>query len=172
MGETWNSGRNPSLDEKSEKREIMDDSRTILGRETGHVSESQSGLIISDFLSHARAQAWLRCLPLAGWLLIVWRPGRDSNPQHARYLVECRTGDSRAYFRPAPASRGPGYTTSTHSWYSRNRARARHTCPGQGYPEKPASLNLPNNARGRSRNLPLGIERGLNMNNSNRKSPR
>jgi hypothetical protein len=29
-------------------------------------------------------------------------------------LLECRTGDSRAYFRPAPASRGPGYTTSAH----------------------------------------------------------
>ncbi len=27
--------------------------------------------------------------------------------------VECRTGDSRAYSRPAPASRGPGYTTLT-----------------------------------------------------------
>src|SRR6267143_1283000 len=26
---------------------------------------------------------------------------------------ECRTGDSRAYSRPAPASRGPGYTTLT-----------------------------------------------------------
>src|SRR5256712_4352088 len=30
-------------------------------------------------------------------------------------ILECRTGDSRAYSRPAPASRGPGYTTSTHS---------------------------------------------------------
>jgi len=28
-------------------------------------------------------------------------------------LFECRTGDSRAYSRPAPASRGPGYTTLT-----------------------------------------------------------
>ena len=56
--------------------------------------------------------------------------------------------------------------------YSRNRARARHTCPGQGYPEKPASLNLPNNDGGRSRNLPSGIETGFNKNNSNRKNLR
>jgi len=43
-----------------------------------------------------------------------WRPGRDSNPRCARlHFIECRTGDSRAYSRPAPASRGPGYTTST-----------------------------------------------------------
>src|SRR5436189_5627422 len=37
---------------------------------------------------------------------------------------ECRTGDSRAYSRPAPACRGPGYTTLTRP-DSTDGARAR-----------------------------------------------
>jgi len=46
---------------------------------------------------------------------------------------ECRTGDSRAYSRPAPASRGPGYTT---------RARARSLYPGQSRYAKVTKLNF------------------------------
>lgn len=46
--ETGDSGRNQGLDEKSKKREIIDDSRTILGRESGHVPDSRSGRIMGD----------------------------------------------------------------------------------------------------------------------------
>src|SRR6266568_821482 len=76
--------------------------------------DSRSGLIMGDSLADARGPSGpMLAIRWFGWA--VWRPGRDSNPQRARELLECRTGDSRAYSRPAPASRGPGYTTSTHS---------------------------------------------------------
>src|SRR5437667_12707442 len=72
-----------------------------------------------------------------------WRPGRDSNPQCARlHFIECRTGDSRAYSRPAPASRGPGYTTSTRP--IQRTGREPGISPGQSRYEKLPSLNFPN----------------------------
>src|SRR5437867_9191551 len=41
------------------------------------------------------------------------RAGFEPATRSNRVLFKCRTGDSRTYSRPAPASRGPGYTTST-----------------------------------------------------------
>ncbi len=43
LGETGDSGHVTGLDEDSKKREIMDDSRTILRREIAHDSDSGSG---------------------------------------------------------------------------------------------------------------------------------
>jgi hypothetical protein len=48
-GESGSSGRNPGLDEKSKKREIMGDSRTNDERELSHDLESRSGLKIGDY---------------------------------------------------------------------------------------------------------------------------
>jgi len=56
------------------------------------------------------------------------------------YFLECHTGDSRAYSRSAPAGRGPGYTTSTHPYL--DRARARHSGPGQRATAKEAKIKL------------------------------
>ena len=67
--------------------------------------DSRSGLITGDSLANARGLTAV-VLAFQSWVGgAVWRPGRDSNPQRARELLECRTGDSRAYSRPAPASR-------------------------------------------------------------------
>jgi len=55
-------------------------------------------------------------------------------------ILECRTGDSRAYSRPAPASRGPGYTTSTHSRIPGIGREPGIHCPGQSYPGKAGKL--------------------------------
>src|SRR5213593_1494913 len=91
-----------------------------------------------------------------------WRPGRDSNPRCARlHFIECRTGDSRAYSRPAPASRGPGYTTSARP-IQRTGREPGIFCPGQPrYAKatklKPSSsysgkiLSLTTDSQGRSR---------------------
>jgi hypothetical protein len=49
IGESRDSGHVPGLDEKSKKREIMDDFRTILGRNIAHVSDSRSGLEMGEF---------------------------------------------------------------------------------------------------------------------------
>jgi hypothetical protein len=49
IGEHCDSGHDPGLDEKSKKREIINDSRTNYERELGQVSESRSGLKIGDF---------------------------------------------------------------------------------------------------------------------------
>jgi len=59
---------------------------------------------------------------------------------------ECRTGDSRAYSRPAPASRGPGYTT---------RARARSFYPGQSRYAKVTKLKPLGDTPFTSRSFPF-----------------
>src|SRR5437879_3691339 len=59
---------------------------------------------------------------------------------------ECRTGDSRAYSRPAPASRGPGYTT---------RARARSLYPGQSRYAKVTKLKPLGDTPFTSRSFPF-----------------
>src|SRR6266498_6017520 len=58
------------------------------------------------------------------------------------YFIECRTGDSRAYSRPAPASRGPGYTTSTRP--SLGLGASPELVLGKHATENLPSLNLPN----------------------------
>ena len=50
LGEHCDSGHDPGLDEKSKKREIMDDYRTNNWRESGHVSDPGSGLKMGDFV--------------------------------------------------------------------------------------------------------------------------
>src|SRR2546425_12944618 len=76
-------------------------------------------------------------------------------------ILECRTGDSRAYSRPAPASRGPGYTTSARP-IQRTGREPGIFCPGQPrYAKatklKPSSsysgkiLSLTTDSQGRSR---------------------
>src|SRR5206468_4614863 len=62
------------------------------------------------------------------------------------YFIECRTGDSRAYSRPAPASRGPGYTTSTRPTQRTGRE------PGSSVLGNHATRNL------RSLNLPHYVQ--------------
>ena len=47
--EPGDSGHDPGLDEKSEKREIINDSRTIYGRNFSHVLESRLGLVLGLF---------------------------------------------------------------------------------------------------------------------------
>src|SRR5437879_3751907 len=47
--EPGDSGHDPGLDEKSKKREVMDASRTIYGRNFSHVLESRLGLVLGLF---------------------------------------------------------------------------------------------------------------------------
>src|SRR5690242_7299282 len=63
-------------------------------------------------------------------------------------VFECRTGDSRAYSRPAPASRGPGYTTSTRPTVGPGASP--EFVLGNHASEMLALLNLPENWAGRT----------------------
>src|SRR6266851_9128836 len=56
------------------------------------------------------------------------RAGFEPATRSNRVLFKCRTGDSRTYFRPAPASRGPGYTTSTRPSNGTGRAKPGFYC--------------------------------------------
>ena len=50
MGETADSGHNLGFDGRAKRREIQDDSRTILGRDSGHGPDPRIGLILGDSL--------------------------------------------------------------------------------------------------------------------------
>src|SRR5713226_8111734 len=49
LGEYRDSGHGPGLNEKAEKREIINDSRTNYGRNFSHDLDSRSGLKMGDF---------------------------------------------------------------------------------------------------------------------------
>src|SRR2546428_1946706 len=55
MSESRDSGCNPGFEGRAKSREIVNHSRTILGRNSGHVPDSRSGLKIGDSqgLDHA-----------------------------------------------------------------------------------------------------------------------
>src|SRR5712692_1007642 len=82
-------------------------------------------------LSLSRPRRSREVAPRAGF-----EPASRSNER----VFECRTGDSRTYSRPAPASRGPGYTNSTHP--GMDWARARQLSPGQPECGKDAKIKL------------------------------
>jgi len=68
------------------------------------------------------------------------RAGFEPATRSNRVLFKCRTGDSRTYFRPAPASRGPGYTTSTRPSVGLGvRSPAFLLPPGRNDPRQPSN---------------------------------